>query len=103
MVWVVHGVQMFAGTPETWGYAASTLVLATFCMKRMVPLRIIAICSNFAFLTYGLFLHLLPIVVLHSLLVPINLRRLAEACNLGSEFAQFFWRRSARVQAPGQS
>jgi hypothetical protein len=35
------------------GFLASALVLAAFGMKDMVNLRIVAICSNFAFIAYG--------------------------------------------------
>jgi len=35
------------------GYFAASLVFATFCTKRMVPLRILAIGSNIAFIGYG--------------------------------------------------
>jgi hypothetical protein len=48
-------------------------------MKRMVPLRVVAICSNVAFFTYGLLLHLMPILLLHALLMPINVVRLCQA------------------------
>lgn len=99
MISIANGVQTFFGAPETLGYAASSLVLATFCMKRMVPLRIIAICSNFAFLTYGLFLHLMPIVILHAVLVPINLRRLTQTCNPTNEFRQFVSRGCACIHS----
>jgi hypothetical protein len=34
---------------EAAGYLASALVLATFCMKTMIPLRCAAVCSNVAF------------------------------------------------------
>ncbi len=40
---------------EFVGYVASAFVLGTFYMRRMVPLRCTAICSNFAFITYGYF------------------------------------------------
>jgi len=43
------------------GYIASFLVLLTFYMKEMVPLRAAALCSNVAFLVYGGLLHLAPI------------------------------------------
>ena len=36
------------------GFVASALVLAAFGMKDMVNLRIVAICSNFAFIAYAL-------------------------------------------------
>ena len=40
---------------EAAGYLASALVLATFCMKTMIPLRGAAICSNVAFIVYGFY------------------------------------------------
>jgi hypothetical protein len=58
------------------GYVASSLVFLTFYMKDMIPLRIVALCSNVAFLVYAGSLHLAPIFILHSALIPINARRL---------------------------
>jgi hypothetical protein len=52
------------------GYAASSLVFLTFYMKGMVPLRVVALCSNVAFLIYGGALHLVPIFMLHAALIP---------------------------------
>src|SRR5262249_50510655 len=60
------------------GYLASALVLAAFCMKEMVPLRIVAVGSNIAFLIYGLALGLVPVWLLHAVLLPINCWRLWE-------------------------
>lgn len=64
---------------NTIGYVASALVLAAFCMKEMVPLRIVAVGSNLAFLTYGVALGLVPVWLLHAILLPINCWRLWEA------------------------
>jgi hypothetical protein len=61
------------------GYVASVLVLAAFCMKDMIPLRLVAVCSNVAFLTYGLGLDLIPVWLLHAILLPINCWRLWQA------------------------
>jgi len=61
------------------GFLASALVLAAFGMKDMVNLRIVAICRNFAFIAYALLLHLLPILVLHVALLPLNGWRLMGA------------------------
>lgn len=61
---------------EHVGYVASALVLLTFAMKHMIPLRIVALASNVAFLTYGLGMQLMPVVVLHCALVPINVHHL---------------------------
>jgi CRP/FNR family transcriptional regulator, cyclic AMP receptor protein len=54
------------------GYLASGLVLASFCMRDIVPLRLVSLCSNVAFLAYGLALGLVPVWALHALLLPIN-------------------------------
>ena len=60
------------------GFIASALVLAAFGMKDMVNLRIVAICSNVAFIAYALVLNLPPILILHALLLPLNGWRLAQ-------------------------
>jgi CRP/FNR family cyclic AMP-dependent transcriptional regulator len=61
------------------GYIASSLVFLTFYMRGMIPLRLIALCSNVAFLVYACTLHLLPIVILHGALIPVNICRLMAA------------------------
>ncbi len=61
------------------GFVASALVLAAFGMKDMISLRIVAICSNFAFIAYALMLNLPPVLVLHAILLPLNGWRLAQA------------------------
>ncbi len=48
-------------------------------MKDMINLRIVAICSNFAFIAYALMLNLPPVLVLHAILLPLNGWRLAQA------------------------
>src|SRR5215471_16231408 len=65
-------------TVEEIGYLAASLVLATFCMKCMNALRLAAIASNMAFIAYGYFGHLAPVLLLHALLLPINIYRLVE-------------------------
>ena len=67
-------------TVEAVGYLASALVLATFCMRDMVPLRCVAIASNLAFIAYGALADLGPVLVLHLLLLPVNVGRLAGSC-----------------------
>jgi hypothetical protein len=61
------------------GYIAAGLVLTAFYMKDMVPLRLVALCSNLAFITYGCALGLTHIWLLHALLLPVNGCRLVEA------------------------
>ena len=65
-------------TLEGIGYLAASLVLATFCMKSMDALRLAAIASNMAFIAYGYFGHLTPVLLLHALLLPINIYWLVE-------------------------
>jgi hypothetical protein len=69
-------------TWEALGYVASVLVLAAFCMKEMIPLRIIALASNLSFIAYATALGLTPILLLHILLLPMNGCRLAQALRL---------------------
>jgi CRP/FNR family cyclic AMP-dependent transcriptional regulator len=63
---------------EAVGYLASILVLCTFYMKTMLPLRGCAIASNLAFITYGFFGGIYPVLVLHLVLLPLNIKRLLE-------------------------
>jgi hypothetical protein len=63
---------------EISGYVASTLVLLTFVAKDMRALRIVAIFSNLAFITYSTVEWLPPVLFLHLVLLPLNIVRLAE-------------------------
>ncbi|MEO8250250.1 MAG: hypothetical protein ABI589_12855 [Burkholderiales bacterium] len=64
---------------ESIGYLASLLVLATFCMRDMAALRLLAIASNAAFIAYGALADVRPVLLLHLVLLPVNLVRLAQA------------------------
>jgi CRP/FNR family cyclic AMP-dependent transcriptional regulator len=70
----------------TWidflGYAASTTVLATFCMSTMIPLRVTAILSNVLFASFGLWAHIYPVMILHLILFPVNALRLIQIRHL---------------------
>ena len=76
---------------DTVGYVASVLVFAAFCMKDIIQLRLVAIFSNVAFLTYGLGLSLTPVWVLHAILLPINCLRLGQAFFPEAAGVQQFW------------
>ena len=58
------------------GYTASLLVFVTFYMRTMIPLRIVGIASNVAFMTYGFGGRLYPVLILHAILLPLNCVRL---------------------------
>jgi CRP/FNR family transcriptional regulator, cyclic AMP receptor protein len=64
------------------GYAAAFMVLTTFCMSTMIRLRWVAIASNVLFILYGYFDHLNPVLILHSILLPVNAIRLAQIYRL---------------------
>ena len=72
---------------DALGYVAAGLVFATFCAQRMALLRVLAIASNVAFIGYGFLEGLWPILILHSAMLPINIRRyqqlVREHCNQG--------------------
>jgi CRP/FNR family cyclic AMP-dependent transcriptional regulator len=70
---------------QIFGLVASLLVFSAFFMKTMIPLRIAAIASNLAFisyaligLSYGIFEEVFPIFILHMSLLPLNVFRLYE-------------------------
>lgn len=63
---------------EIAGYVASALVAASFYMKTIIPLRIFAIMSNIAFITYGVGAGLYPVMILHIFLFPLNILRLLQ-------------------------
>jgi hypothetical protein len=60
------------------GYSAALAVLGSFCMTTIVWLRLLAILSNVLFGIYGLSAHLYPVFFLHSILLPVNLFKLAQ-------------------------
>lgn len=67
---------------EMAGYLAAFLVFLTFYMKTMIPLRVIGICSNCAFIIYGYLGGLYPVLILHVILLPLNSLRLHEMLQL---------------------
>lgn len=60
---------------EATGYVASILVFSTFYMKTMIPLRLVGLASNVAFMIYAWLGALYPVLILHLLLFPLNLLR----------------------------
>lgn len=62
------------------GGAAAACVLATFCMQSMKGLRGFAIASNLLFIVYAAGVGLLPILILHAILLPVNCWSLAILC-----------------------
>ena len=77
---------------EILGYAASGAVFMTFWMKAMIPLRIMGLVSNILFFSYGAYDHLVPIMILHGCLLPLNLWR------RGDPASDIFYLSSGRVR-----
>jgi len=69
-------------TLEVLGYVGGVLVFSTFYLKTMIPLRLVAIASNIVYIAYSALAGLLPILVLHTLLLPLNIWRLIEVGQL---------------------
>jgi len=65
--------------PQALGWAAALLTLLTFFSADMRRLRLLALAANAAFIAYGSAADLLPVLVLHLALVPVNLWRLNQA------------------------
>ena len=70
---------------ELVGYLASLLVAASFYMKTIIPLRLFAIFSNIAFMTYAIGAGLYPVLILHIFLFPLNILRLVQMKKLISK------------------
>lgn len=69
------------------GLLGVALCFASFVMKRMVSLRVLALASNVCFIAYGVFESLLPSIVLNAALLPVNARRLWEIKKLSRAIA----------------
>jgi len=91
------------------GCAAAALTLTAFLMKSMLPLRAAALASNVFFIAYGAVESLLPIVLLHGVLLPLNAVRLLQIRGLvrdieraaaGSPVAEWLLPHMARRSAP---
>ena len=70
------------------------LCFASFVMKNMLSLRVLALMSNVIFIAYGLIESQLPSLVLNAALLPVNLRRLWEIKKLTRDIAE------AKTDAP---
>lgn len=65
--------------PDTLGWTAAALMVATFSCREARWLRPLAVATNLAFVGYGAAAGLAPVLALHLVLLPINLWRWAQA------------------------
>ncbi|SFS15241.1 Crp/Fnr family transcriptional regulator [Yoonia litorea] len=63
---------------EIAGWLGTLLTFTAYSMRNMLPLRIIALAANLAFMTYGALVPVYPMLVLHLGLFPLNAFRLYE-------------------------
>jgi CRP/FNR family cyclic AMP-dependent transcriptional regulator len=61
---------------------------ASFIMKRMLPLRALALASNFCFIGYGFAAGVLGSILVNAVLLPINAKRFWEIKKLSKEIAR---------------
>jgi len=76
-----------SGWQEFIGYLGTGLAFMTFYMKAMLPLRYIAVSSNAAFIVYGYYTGMYPVLVLHLMLLPLNIVRIVELQRLMAQVA----------------
>jgi hypothetical protein len=63
---------------EIFGWLGAFFTLGAYSMRNMLPLRCVALGANVAFIIYGAFVPVYPVMVLHLTLLPLNLYRLWE-------------------------
>ena len=95
----MHGVQIDSLT-QLIGYVASGLVLTTFCFSDPIRLRVFALASNIAFIAYGCYGQVYPVMVLHIVLLPINLFHLARLLQISGRVAMLMARRRSMNRLP---
>lgn len=57
------------------GFIGAALMLASYLMKSMLPLRVVALVACCFLAAYGALMQALPTLILYGILVPINLKK----------------------------
>lgn len=57
------------------GFIGAALMLASYLMKSMLPLRVVALVACCFLAAYGALMQALPTLILYGVLVPINLKK----------------------------
>lgn len=57
------------------GFIGAALMLASYAMKSMLPLRVAALSACLFLVTYGALLKALPTLLLYGLLIPVNIKK----------------------------
>ena len=61
---------------ELLGYLSSVVLVSTFYMKTMIPLRITAIIANVCMIVFTAMIGLWPVLIAQAVMLPLNLLRL---------------------------
>ena len=61
-----------------FGFIGALLTLASYLMKSMLPLRLMALAANFFFVAYGYLESALPSLMLYATMIPINAKKVYE-------------------------
>jgi len=67
---------------EIVGFIGAALMVATLAMKAMIPLRVVGIVSNVFQIAFALSVGITPMLIQHSILLPLNAYRLYEQLRL---------------------
>ena len=61
-----------------FGFIGAVLTLASYLMKSMMPLRLVALSANIFFVVYGYLESALPSLMLYAAMIPINAKKVWE-------------------------
>ena len=61
-----------------FGFIGAVLTLASYLMKSMLPLRLMALAANVFFVAYGYLESALPSLMLYATMIPINAKKVYE-------------------------
>jgi CRP/FNR family transcriptional regulator, cyclic AMP receptor protein len=78
----------------TLGFIGAVLMVASYLMKSMLPLRYVALAANVFLVAYAVINHSWPTMVLYLAMIPINLRKVRDIRRLMAAMA------SARADTP---
>ena len=75
--WVSGQVWNFINI-ETIGFIGAALMVVTLAMKTMIPLRAVGVISSIFQSAFALLAGITPMLIQHSVLLPMNAYRLYE-------------------------
>ncbi len=80
---------------DAFGFIASIMTLVAFAQRSMLPMRVVAIAANIFFIAYGALGPYYPVLSLHLVLLPLNLRRLIEQAVTSQATLIDLWKKAA--------